>query len=410
MFSGKKRWIVAFGSAATTVAAVAVVATMALGSGTVHASTPQDDGIGSPMFTTAPSNFSANATTIPYWQSSFTDPTNGVTYPYTMVGTSPFTTNTTTTIPTIIIPMSFTFARSASANNTLDGSTKVTLTEQSPMFQSADIGMAADATASAAPAGVAPSPRTESEPSDTTQVADAIYRSEFGKSRSNWHTLLGAPAVLPTVSFNVPRNQGFLEVGHRSGARIGLLDYTWFSDRLNETMRNNQIDPHALVIFLVYNTFLYEGDNPSNCCVLGYHGATTSLNGNGHQQVNTYMFASYSDPGIFAKNPGDTISYIQDIDGLSHEVQEWTNDPFVNNAINPWVTPTAPQYGCTGDLETGDPVVSYGFSVSMPNGVTYHPEDEVFYSWFARQSPSISSAGSSVYTYLNNFAGVAHGC
>lgn len=411
MFSGKKRWIVAFGSAATTVAAVAVVATMALGSGTVRASTPQDDGLGTPKFTTAPSNFSANATTLPYWQSSFTDPTNGVTYPFTMVGTNP-STNTTTTIPTEIIPMSFTFAQSASANNTLDGTTKVNLTIQSPMFQSADIGAAADATASAAPTtpGVAPSPRAETEPSDTTQVADAIYRSEFGKSGSNWHMLLGTPTVLPTVSFNVPSNQGLLEIGHRSGARIGLLDINWFSNRLNETMRNNQIDPHTLVIFLVYNVFLYEGDNPANCCVLGYHGATSSLNGNGKQQVNTYMFASYSDPGIFRTNPGDTFSYIQDINGLSHEVQEWTNDPFVNNAIDPWVTPTAPQYGCTSSLETGDPVVSYAFSVAMPNGVTYHPEDEVFYSWFARQTNSISSAGSNVYTYLNNFANVAHGC
>lgn len=91
-------------------------------------------------------------------------------------------------------------------------------------------------------------------------------------------------------------------------------------------------------------------------------------------------------------------------------MQEWTNDPFVNNSINPWLTPTAPQYGCTNALETDDPVVGYGFAVKMSNGVTYHPEDEVFYSWFARQKPSISSAGSGVYTYLNNFADVAHGC
>ena len=73
------------------------------------------------------------------------------------------------------------------------------------------------------------------------------------------------------------------------------------------------------------------------------------------------------------------------------------------------MTPTAPQHGCTTDLETGDPVVGFGFSVTEPtNGATYQPEDEVFFSWFARQSPSISSAG--YYTYVNNFAGVAQGC
>jgi len=316
----------------------------------------------------------------------------------------------TTTVPTVIIPFSFTFVQSASTNNVLDGTSKVTLTEQSPMFQNADIGTAADTTASAPPAypGVAPAnARPLHEPSDVTQVADAIERALWGKTGSSYHVLLGQPTVLPTVSYTVPSNQGFLTIGHRSGARIGLIEYQWFSDRLNEAMRSLHISPKVLPIFLVYNTFLYI-KTPGNCCVLGYHGATTSLNGNGQQLVNTYMFASYSDPGIFAKNPGDAISYIQDVNALSHEVQEWLNDPFVNNVVNPWLTPTAPQYGCSDYLETGDPVVSYGFTVQMPDGVAYHPEDEVFFSWFARQKPSIAEEG--YYTYLNNFANVAQGC
>jgi hypothetical protein len=44
----------------------------------------------------------------------------------------------------------------------------------------------------------------------------------------------------------------------------------------------------------------------------------------------------------------------------------------------------------------------------MPNGITYHPEDEVHFSWFARQRPSTAERG--YYTYLNNFAHRAHGC
>jgi len=52
-----------------------------------------------------------------------------------------------------------------------------------------------------------------------------------------------------------------------------------------------------------------------------------------------------SDPGIFGANPGDAFSYISDIHGVSHEVQEWYDDPFVNNIVSPWLTPTAPQYG-----------------------------------------------------------------
>ena len=310
----------------------------------------------------------------------------------------------------MIIPFRFIFVLSSDPNNVLDGTDKVTLTMNSPEFQSADIGAAASATASAPPVqpGVAPSPRLVNEPSDTTQVGDAIYRAQWGKTGSAYHVLLGQPTVLPTVSFSVPQNQGLIVVGSRSHARIGLIDIHWFANKLNNSLRNLQISPKVLPIFLLYNTFLYD-TTPSNCCVLGFHGATTSLNGNGSQQVNTYIFASYSDPGIFGANPGDSISFIQDIHGLSHEVQEWMDDPFVNNAVNPWLTPTAPQYGCTSALETGDPVVGFGFTVHMnSNGVDYHPEDEVHYSWFARESPSRAEQG--YFTYLNNFADVAHGC
>jgi hypothetical protein len=375
------------------------------------------DGIGTAKFGLDKSvtNFSADATTIPYFRSTFTDPTNGVTYPYTMVGTNPADGGVSTTVPTVIIPFRFVFVASPIANNALDGSTKANLTINSPVFQAtADIGAAANATASAPPdqPGVAPSPRVVNEPSDTTQVGDAIYRAQWGNTGSGYHVLLGQPTVLPTVTITVPKNQGFMIVGSVSGRRIGLMDIHWFANQLNNTMRNYHISATVLPIFLLYNTFLYD-TTPNNCCVLGFHGATSSLNGNGKQQVNTYMFASYSDAGIFGRNPGDSISYVQDIHGLSHEVQEWLDDPFVNNAVNPWLTPTAPQYGCTRALETGDPVVGFGFSVTMPysatlGAVTYHPEDEVHYSWFAREDPSRAEQG--YFTYLNNFAEAAHGC
>jgi hypothetical protein len=202
----------------------------------------------------------------------------------------------------------------------------VTDTVNSPVFQNADIGASANATASAPPAGVAPDPRIVNEPSDVTQIGDAIYRAQWGMTGTSYHVLLGQPTVLPTVSFSVPKNQGFIVVGSVSHAHIGLMSASWFSSRLKNTLSNLKISPQVLPIFLVNNVFLYIGST-SNCCVLGYHGATSSLNGNGKQQVNTYMFASYSDPNIFGPNDGDSISYIQDIHALSHEVQEWYDDP-----------------------------------------------------------------------------------
>jgi hypothetical protein len=124
---------------------------------------------------------------------------------------------------------------------------------------------------------------------------------------------------------------------------------------------------------------------------------------------------------------------LQDIHPLSHEVSEWADDPFVNNTVEPWLTPTAPQYGCTDVMETGDPVVAIGFAKGAntfeqgptPNGTQvadgyYHPEDEVLMPWFMRLSPSTSQAvqvgTGGRYTFmgsLNPFAGFkmpATGC
>jgi hypothetical protein len=401
-----------------TAAATVAAGTLMAGTTTSDAAgktAAKGDHIGTPKFEEQPSAsgvVSKNAITIPHWTSSFTDPTNGRTYHYTMVGTDPSQGNASTTIPTVIIPMNFNFRATGVS---LNGSDKVAQTVGSPVFHNADIGAAADAPGSASappqppdtPPGVAPDPRTINEPSDVTQLGDAIYRAQFGKTGSGWHVRLGQPDVAPAVTIDVPKNQGLTVVGSRSHATIGLMSYSWFSSKLKNLLTTMKISPRVLPVFLVNNTFLYIGTT-DNCCVLGYHGATSSLNGNGRQKVNTYMFASYTVQGVFSPNAGDTESYIADIHGLSHEVQEWYDDPFVNNLVNPWLTPTAPQYGCTAYLETGDPVVGYGFKVPMPNGITYHPEDEVHFSWFARQAPSIAEQG--YYTYLNNFADRAHGC
>ena len=91
--------------------------------------------------------------------------------------------------------------------------------------------------------------------------------------------------------------------------------------------------------------------------------------------MQTFAWASYVAPGIYARPNGGTDWALQDIHAVSHEIAEWADDPFVNNFVEPWLTPTAPQYGCTGILETGDPVVAIGFAKGTN---TYHagPEPE----------------------------------
>src|SRR5207253_1197791 len=91
----------------------------------------QFDATAQPMFTTVGSATPFRTSkTVPYWSSSFTDPTNGVTYPYTMVGSSPFEPAAQTTIGTAIIPFRLVFANGA----VLDGSEDVASVIASPIF------------------------------------------------------------------------------------------------------------------------------------------------------------------------------------------------------------------------------------------------------------------------------------
>src|SRR5215469_14660744 len=70
--------------------------------------------------------------TVPHWFGSYTDPTNGGTYGYNMVGNGdPRTYTGTTTVPTEIIPMNFTFSTGQSFN----GSDVTTAMTNSPIWQ-----------------------------------------------------------------------------------------------------------------------------------------------------------------------------------------------------------------------------------------------------------------------------------
>jgi len=337
-----------------------------------------------PKFTSEGGGTPSTSKTIPYWSSSYTDPTNGVTYAYTMVGTSPFGPLQSTTVPTAVIPFRFVFAD----GSVLDGSNHVQLLKQSPIFANYTY------------------PTKYSGNGEVTQYGDAIFRAQWNLIGTGYHVLLGQPTILPTQTFQVPADQGFT-VRLKVGGLAGLMDFAWFSNKLQDAIRSLKVDPQTLPMILVDNTFLYTGGDPNNCCIIGYHGATGPLTG----QPQTYLFSAMILPGTFG-NPSQPGNGVSDIHAFSHEVSEWYDDPFVTNFVNPWLTPTAPQYGCTSFLETGDPVVGVWFPLRgnpQPGaGRVWHPEDEVHFSFFARQTPSIAYAGR--YTYMGTFNHPAHDC
>jgi hypothetical protein len=340
---------------------------------------------GSPRFLTLPSNFTAPAgaattasTSLPVWTGSFV--LSGSTFPYTMVGTDPAAGSQTTTVQAIIVPLKFSFADGTVLDPTVPafGSSQsaVQSTVQSPLFQSTDF----------APGG-----------SDVgaTQYIDAFQRANFWSQVSttspNYHVLLTQPYVLPTaVQVNVPSLFGNTVAG--PGARIGRVSFFYFNLWLTAVLSKvTSVRPNQLLIFLTYNTFFTQ----QGCCILGFHEAT----GLSPATARTVVVAAYNDAGVFS-------SPIEDIHALSHELGEWMDDPFGNNPTPGWSAGQAAGT-CQKNLEVGDPVTGIAFNVPL-NGMTYHPEDLVFLSWFARQSPSTAVNG--WYSFLNSFASLPAVC
>ena len=382
--------------------------------------------------------------TIPHWYGTTTNPQNGVTYGYNMAGANPNNcsgSGCSVTIQADITPLIVHFA-----GMTFDGTTVVGPTLASPVFATNDYGSTPAATAAGSfpnDPKLIPGPGGSLSQGDAglaLQLQDATMRAQFNKvgAGSGYHLILH-PNVLPAVTINVPQNQGTL-MQSPQGVIFPAINISWWSGQINNLEQS--ADATHLPIYLSNDVLLVQG---GGCCVIGYHGTRAAGNGggnggsNGNAVVQTFAWASWVRPGTHPRlqgSPSQSDWALQDIHALSHEISEWADDPFVNNLVQPWLTPTAPQYGCTNILETGDPVVAIGFAKGTntfeqgpnPDGSKttdgyYHPEDEAFLPWFMRTSPNTvseqtQSASSNIGRYtlmgdLNPFPGFrqpATGC
>ena len=383
--------------------------------------------------------------TVAHWYGQTLDPSDGVTYGYNMVGADPNNcsgSDCDATVTVDIIPLNVIVG-----GMEFDGTNVVAPVLASPQFALNDYGTTPAATAAGAFPNVPAFIRgpggtlSQGDAGILLQLQDATMRAQFNKTgSSNYHVRLHYN-VLPAVTINVPNNQGVLLQSGR-GVIFADVNISWWASQIKNL--ETTADPTHLPIYLTNNVLLHIGPDVFNCCVIGFHGtkATGAAKGgggtgsNGNAKVQTFAWASWVQPGIYARPNGGTDWALQDIHALSHEIAEWADDPFVNNTVDPWQTPTAPQYGCSGILETGDPVVGIGFAIGTntfeqgpnPNGSQsadgyYHPEDEVFLPWFMRlapnhvseptQSPSTNIGRYTLMGDLNPFAGFrqpATGC
>lgn len=226
---------------------------------------------------------------------------------------------------------------------------------------------------------------------EPTQITDAIQRAEFfHKADEEWHTLLRPRVVTARTMVLIRGTYRFALNSDGSCCLFVLVDGNTFVNALFPATPTDTTTPIGAAenagefrtkdigTFLFPNAFLYANGDPTQCCVLGFHSYDVEPGDkwNGFQERRYVMnFSSWITPGLF----GDSFA---DVTGLSHEMAELFNDPFVGNTTPWWLGPNG---NCQGNLETGDvieglPNATYPITL---NGNTYHPQNEALLQWFA---------------------------
>ena len=412
----KRRFCLACGLVAIGAAAATPSASAATGTPTIQPQVISDSQLKALTTTFGGATPQSTTKTVPHWWGSTVNPTNGVTYGYNMVGADPFSCSgsaCSATVTADITPVNVVID-----GLTFSGQDVVAPTLASPVFVSNDYGSTPFATAAGSfpntPALVRGSggPLSQGDAGNALQLEDATMRAQFNQTGSSPYHLRLSPVLHAPLTIDVPNGKGTLLESGR-GVIFADVNFQWWAAKMQNLDNSlSYVDPTHLPIYLTNDVVNFQGTNVLNCCVIGFHGTSPvqakgiqgPTNGNGNQPIQTMAWASYLSPGVYARPNGGTDWAVQDIHPLSHEVSEWSDDPFVNNTVQPWLTPTAPQYGCSTVLETGDPVVGIGFAKGTnsfeqgpnPDGTQsadgyYHPEDEVFLPWFMRSDPNTVS-------------------
>ena len=322
-------------------------------------------------------------TEIPMWTYNVTAGADlgGGNYTGTMIGRSPFDRGkTTTTIPLQIVPVKVIINNGGSDTHTYDPLVNngcepathnaVDIVQNSPIFTNTTWTM-------------------DGVNVGTTQYHDAFTRASFWSlvAGTSYH-LVENVTVLPeqTMYFGSVGNGGATSgVGQNVNAVCGFLGVVNVGEL--ETAVNNQlaalsptVNIGTLPMILVDSVVsAFTSDDLNACCVLGFHsGFTVGPN----LQVTSIFDLDYS--GEFGNN---------DVTVISHELGEALFDPTGNNLTPTWGNigqdaGNCPSGGGQNNLEVGDPL-SPGFGtptnewmVTGSNGLSYHLQELVFFSWF----------------------------
>ena len=309
------------------------------------------------------------AKNLPQWNGSYTDLTKK-TITFTQIGGNPATTNTTSTVKVLIIPIKFVMTQSGkqyifdplATLSDNKGRTVPQAMVASPLF-STKLDFAPQW-------GSCASGKTCVDLGQT-QYIDAFQRGTWWgnnvSSNTSYHVIL-KPKVEPEQEIDVTCTSGC--VGSEFGVQVGLYNFGTMDTKLRTFMKSiTDVNPGVFPLFVSFDVYLTSG----GCCIGGYHDSLSGPPGG-----QTYGYSTYVDhPGAFS----------QDVEALSHEIGEWMDDPFIGyNNVN-----------CqdNGWMEVGDPLENgpdYGGFKYKSRGYTWNLQSLVYMPYFG--APTSDSANS----------------
>jgi hypothetical protein len=351
--------------------------------------------------------------TVPHWWGSTLDPADGLVYGYNMVGADPNACSGASCDVTVQVDITPVVVNLDGM--TFSGSDVVAPTLASPLFSLNDYGTTPFVSTGSAPwsdvARGSGGVLSQGDVGRPLQLLDATMRAQFNRTGDSSYHLRLQPNVLPPVTIDVPQSQGYLLQSGR-GVVFAVVAGNWWAPQIHNL--ETSADPTHLALYLTDDTTLQFGKTfAEGCCVWGYHGGMqlgrhSVANGNsaGNAPVQTFAWASFISPGVYARPNGGNYWAFQDIFALSHELSEWADDPFASNfPIEPWpIFVGQPSFSCSNYLEVGDAMGFVGFAMGSnsfrqgpnPNGTEsadgyYHPEDEATLAWMMRLNPNLVS-------------------
>jgi len=222
----------------------------------------------------------------------------GTGYSYTVVGTDPGKGGTTT-IPTVLVPITLTIEApmdAAGRKAVLDASPDVGRVMRSPIFARYTFT------------------------SGKTQYTDAIMRADFHQEAAkDWHTLLGKPKLVP-LKIDVPIGKGYLLTSRKTGRVLAMVDVLFMQQEIFKQLPKEDTGTGKLVIAMTKNVTFYTSADATECCSWGTHGVDTT-----QEFRQPFVLGSYLDP--------HTVEDDSDVQPLTQQLAQWFRDPLHEPAL-----------------------------------------------------------------------------